>query len=541
MDDNTAFLSATKLAALIQAGSITSLQLTNHFIERIQRLDLPTTTNAVIIRTFESARKRAKECDEFLANGIILGPLHGVPITVKENNDVEGLPSTLGNPARANHIASNNSPPIQRMLDAGAVLLGKTNCPLDLNDVQTYNVIYGSTSNPHDLRRTPGGSSGGSAAALAAGLTSLEFGGDIGGSIRTPAHCCGIFGHKATLGAIPLGYGPRRRADIVVKGPMARTAEDLDLVMRLVTQVEGPAKRALTINLPECEKKCLSEFRVCVWGDDACCPVDADVRRAVERVVSELRRAGCAVVDLEARPNLPGGASGAFEIYKRLLASEENQGIMSIEEKEKMWKEYQDRSLGKPSSSMKGEMMQRGGESRKALQKQYKWITQSHQEWHEADRIRQAMRVEWEKFFKSFDVLLLPICSSVAWPHDQDSITDQPFWKIGRRVIPGADGHQTLYHQQVFWSGLTNVCGNPSTVFPAGRAESMEGRAGESSNSSSSSSSSSSSIGMPVGLQVMAAEWNDLTCIRFVRALEEEAGFGFLRPHDGLSSSSSSL
>lgn len=269
-----AYRTASELATLIRTGSTTSTLLTELYISRIETWDA--SINSVVVRTFTEARARAKALDASFQNGIIVGPLHGVPITVKENNDVQGLPSTLGNPTRLNHIASRTSPPVQKLLDAGAVLLGKTNCPLDLNDVQTYNTIYGRTSNPHDLTRTPGGSSGGSAAALAAGFSALEFGGDIGGSIRTPAHCCGVFGHKATLGgipAIPLGYGPIRRADIVVKGPLARCAQDLELAMRLVCHVAGPEKRALTMQLPECPYTKLSEFKVAVWGDDVCCPV----------------------------------------------------------------------------------------------------------------------------------------------------------------------------------------------------------------------------------------------------------------------------
>jgi amidase len=206
-----------------------------------------------------------------------------------------------------------NSPAVQALLDAGAVLLGKTNLPLDLNDVQTFNAIYGSTKNPHNPSRTPGGSSGGSAAALAAGFSALELGGDIGGSIRTPAHCCGIFGHKSTLGVIPFAYGPSRSPDIVVKGPLARSADDLALAMRLLAFSTGPESRAFTIKLPECTKRRLSEFRVCIWADDLVCPVDKDVRAAVSHVVSSLKVAGCEPNET-VRPALEGGSEGAFEV-----------------------------------------------------------------------------------------------------------------------------------------------------------------------------------------------------------------------------------
>lgn len=510
--DDLAYLPANKLANLLLNGTTTSVELVELFISRILKYD--TQINSVIIKTFDSARKQAAERDHQISKGIILGPLHGVPITVKENNDVEGLPSTLGNPQRAEHIATKTSPPVQKLLDAGAILLGKTNCPLDLNDVQTYNEIYGRTSNPYDLCRTPGGSSGGSAAALAAGFTSLEFGGDIGGSIRTPAHCCGVFGHKATLGAvpaIPLDYGPIRSADIVVKGPMARSAQDLDLAMRLVSHLAGPERRALTMSLPECPYTKLKDFRVAVWGDDECCPVDSDVQNTIQHVIDVLRKSGCTVVDVNARPKLVGGSKNAFNIYKKLLAAEENQQLMSNKEKERMFKEYESRWKSENDLSASVSLQEK-------LEKQYEWITQSKQSWQETDKMRQQMRIAWEDFFSEFDVLICPICASVAWSHDEETVTDQPFWKVGNRIIRGANGHSTLYHDQVFWSGLTNVCGNPSTVFPAGHAISTEGL------------SSSSGMGMPIGLQIMGKEWSDLTTIGFAKALEIEGGFCFQRP-----------
>tara|TARA_B110000090_G_scaffold194236_1_gene229175 strand:+ start:33 stop:1598 length:1566 start_codon:yes stop_codon:yes gene_type:complete len=507
-----AYLSASTLAKWIRTGKTTSAILVELYITRIETLD--PRINSVVVRTFDAARSQAKQADLALAQGILLGPLHGVPITVKENNLVVGTPSTLGNPSNADHVATVTSPPVQKLLDAGAILLGKTNCPLDLNDVQTYNVIYGRTNNPYDVNRTPGGSSGGSAAALAAGFTALEFGGDIGGSIRTPAHCCGVFGHKATLGAvpaIPLGHGPVRSADIVVKGPLARSAVDLELAMKIVSHLAGPEARALSLSLPECPHTKLREFRVAVWGDDVCCPVDADIQNAIQNVIAVLKNAGCNPVDVNARPPFDSvfGSDDskhvsrhAFDVYKQLLAAEENQATMSTETKEKMLQDYALRwnSTG-ASPTLQQDLLQ-----------QYKWITQSKQEWQDCDKKRQQMRVAWEDFFQHFDVLICPICASVAWPHDEETETDQPFWKIGTRVIPGANAHRTPYHDQVFWSGLTNVCGNPSTVFPAGRAISLEGK------------------GLPVGLQIVGSEWSDLTTIGFAKALEMEGGFSFQRP-----------
>jgi len=615
------FQSATMLAAKIRRREVTSLQVTELYIQRIQELDhlakinADATTkapiNAVVVRCFEPARVRAKQMDyqlqiaydsfelaraananaqdeeDIIDNNTILldaeihiRPLHGVPITVKENNDVLGLRTTIGNPNNKNNeVATETTPAVQRLLDAGAIILGKTNVPIGCNDVQTYNAIWGTTSNPYDLSRTPGGSSGGSAAAICAGFSALEVGGDIGGSIRLPAALCGIFGHKTTLGAIPMAYGPARTPDIVVKGPMARTAADLDLAVQLMVHCEGPVhlKRAwgtaggLTLPPPVDQKEKLSDFRVAIWEDDTCCPVDTDVKTIIKQLGDKLRTAGCHPTydrPLQEKYGWDGGSARAFDVYKCLLASEENLGLHSDEvetvrkivmgRKQKQ-KNDNNKKNAAPSASMtvaeeklltqwekmKNEENDDNNKDDELLYQQADWITQSTQSWHQANMARQQMRVTYETFFESYDVVICPITTSVAWPKDEsgagchewehsgqrvraepvrtpheegeDSTQNQnhivqPFWQIGKRLIPGANGHETIYHDQVFWSGVTNICGNPSTVFPAGRATSKEGN------------------NLPVGLQIVGAEWNDRTTIAFAKALEQEVGCVFVPP-----------
>ena len=229
MDDYTvAFKTGTELAAMVRNGEISAAELLEVFLRRTAALNEH--VNAIVVHDHDRARARAKEADAALARGEIWGPLHGVPLTVKENNDVAGLPTTKGDPARAESsepasvtggcIAAESEVMIQRLLAAGAIIFGKTNLPLNAMDLQSYNEVYGSTSNPWDLSRTPGGSSGGGAAAVALGLTPLELGGDIGGSIRIPAAFCGIYGHKPTFGIIPK-RGPTSTGvptDISVRG-----------------------------------------------------------------------------------------------------------------------------------------------------------------------------------------------------------------------------------------------------------------------------------------------------------------------------------
>ncbi|MEJ2448714.1 MAG: amidase family protein, partial [Anaerolineales bacterium] len=193
--------SATELASEIRSGEITSLDLLNLYLNRIERYN--NEINAVVALDIAAARARAAEADKALAQGKIWGPLHGLPMTVKDVFEVVGMPATSGDPTLKDYIPTRNAIAVQRLIDAGAIIFGKTNVPFHALDIQTYNEIYGTTNNPWDLSRTPGGSSGGSAAALAAGFTSLELGSDIGGSLRNPAHYTGVFGHKPTFGVVP--------------------------------------------------------------------------------------------------------------------------------------------------------------------------------------------------------------------------------------------------------------------------------------------------------------------------------------------------
>src|SRR5256712_1374418 len=228
------FRSARQLAADIKKKKIGCLELLDLYLARVEKYD--GALNAVVVRDFERARARARAADRALAKRQVWGPLHGVPMTIKESYDVAGLPTTWGVPAYKGHLATTNAVAVDRLLGAGVVLFGKTNVPLYLADWQSYNAIYGTTNNPWDVSRAPGGSSGGSATALAAGLTALEAGSDIGSSIRNPAHFCGVYGHKPTWGIVPrtgqaLPWQKAAPVDIDVVGPLARSADDLAIAL----------------------------------------------------------------------------------------------------------------------------------------------------------------------------------------------------------------------------------------------------------------------------------------------------------------------
>jgi amidase len=246
--DALAYQSATQLADALRARRLSSLELTDWLIARIERLD--TRLNAVIARDFDRARDAAKAADAGLARGDT-GPLLGVPMTVKESFNVAGLPTTWGIPEAKAFSARDDALVVSRVRAAGAVILGKTNVPLVLGDWQSYNAIHGVTRNPWDLERTPGGSSGGSSAALAAGFGPLSLGSDLGGSLRVPAHFCGIAALKPTHGLVPSrGQVPPgapalpREPDLAVVGPMARTVDDL---VRLFDVIAGPDEQGLGV------------------------------------------------------------------------------------------------------------------------------------------------------------------------------------------------------------------------------------------------------------------------------------------------------
>ncbi len=243
-----AFWSAKRLAGHLRRRKIGCLELLDHYLARVERHN--PALNAIIATDIPAARKRAKAADRALAKGESWGPLHGVPMTIKESYDVAGMPTTWGIPELKSNTPKQNALAVNRLLEAGVVLFGKTNVPLMLADWQSYNAVYGTTNNPWDLARSPGGSSGGSAAALAAGLTGIEAGSDIGASIRNPAHYCGVFGHKPTYGICP----PRGQAlpgrvaagDISVIGPLARSADDLAIALAAMAGPDADRRRRLS-------------------------------------------------------------------------------------------------------------------------------------------------------------------------------------------------------------------------------------------------------------------------------------------------------
>ena len=280
MSDVVHWQTAGELASGIRTGHLSSREVLDHLVARIGRLDGP--VNSVVHWDLDRAQVAADEADCAVERGDRLGPLHGVPMTIKDSFQTEGCTTTSGSPDLADSVPTEDAWPVARLREAGAIPFAKTNLPIFAGDIQTYNEVYGTTNNPHNIEHTPGGSSGGSAAALAMGFTPIELGSDIGGSIRVPAHYSGVVGHKPSFGIVP-GHGQIpgppgtfSQADLAVSGPMARSASDLDLMLDVLAGPDRWSTPAWQLNLPSSSVKDLRGVRIAAWIDDPFCPVDGD-------------------------------------------------------------------------------------------------------------------------------------------------------------------------------------------------------------------------------------------------------------------------
>ena len=471
-----AFASATELARRIKAREVGCVELLGMYLDRVDAFNAD--INAVVVDIRDEARARAEEADRALARGEDWGPLHGVPMTTKESYDIAGTPTTWGVPEQKDNVAAKDSLAVSRLKGAGAVIFGKTNVPLMLSDFQSYNDIYGTTNNPWDLGTTPGGSSGGSAAALAAGLTGLETGSDIGGSIRNPAHFCGVFGHKPTWSLLP----PRGHAmpgilspsDISVIGPLGRSAQDVETATRIMAGPNEIESRGLRLDLKPLAKP-ISELRVAVWRDDDLATVDASVAARVDAVAQALADAGAAV-DFDARPV---ESRHTHTVYQCLL-----QATMSARLPEERFREVERRVADlDPADESIDAAIQRSQVAR-------------FKDWTANNEKRTHMRWQWHEFFSErFDVVIAPIMATSAFPHDH-----RPFGE--RRVT--INGAPAPYFDQVFWAGLASVAYLPATVIPTGPDDQ----------------------GLPIGVQIIGPEYGDLVTMGVAKFLEH-AGFRF--------------
>jgi amidase len=468
------FKSALEQGRMLRAHKISSRELLAECLSQYARHN--DAINAVIFTDFERAQKAAAAADRRLKKGAALSPFDGVPMTIKESFDWVGTPSTWGDPALKDNIPVKNAVALTRMTDAGAVLYGKTNVPLALSDWQSFNATYGTTNNPWDVTRTPGGSSGGAAAALSTGMSALEVGSDIGASIRNPAHYCGVFGHKPSYGVVPyrghLMPGSVSISDITVAGPLARSAKDLTAMMQVLVGSEGIEQRGVTFNLPKAPQKSFKDFRVAIKLSSPVSEVDLSYQDLLVSLGQFLKKK-TRKLSWDAAPDFDDAE--AYENYITLLRSTatKRMGDAEIE-----------------AAAVKAKSFDVDDKSYVAMMARAFGL--SHGGWLRANERRHQMRYLWDAFFDEWDVLLCPCAASAAWPHDQVGERHERFITVNGKQVSTID--------QRFWAGYSCNFFLPSTVAPVGLTPE----------------------GLPCGVQIITREYGDHTSLRFAELLERE-------------------
>jgi len=484
---SVSFPSTTALVEDLRSRRISALEALEQAIARIEARD--SAVNAVVVRDFDRARAAAAAADAALARGD-RRPLLGVPMTVKESFNVAGLPTTWGVAGVNATLPRHDAVAVARLEASGAVILGKTNLSTHLADWQSVNAVYGRTCNPWDLGRTPGGSSGGAAAALAAGFVSLELGSDLFGSLRVPAHCCGVFTHKPTYGLIPpRGHAPPGTpelsvgvdADLTVVGPFARCAGDLALAVDVLAGPDEAQAAGYRLELPPARHDRLQDFKVLVLEKHPLLPISGEVSTAIQRFAANLRRAGATVAD--SSPLLPDLTQIA-EVFDWLL--------MAL-----LGANFPD--LAYTSRSDKAARLPAEDKSREAMRQRA--LVSSHRDWIRVHRTRVAISHQWRQLFREWDLVLCPVLPTTAFPHDDT--------EIDRRTID-VDGQKIPYGLQAIWSGPASLSGLPATVMPIGPGNS----------------------GLPVGVQIIGPYLEDRTTLAFAQ-LAEQREFGGFRPPPG--------
>ncbi|PCJ58889.1 MAG: amidase [Candidatus Hydrogenedentota bacterium] len=473
------YKSAIQLAAMIQSGEITSEECVIAHYERIAEYN--DDLNAIITWNDKAALERAKEADDAKARGVWWGHLHGVPITIKDSLETEGLRTTSSFPPLANHIPKQNATVVQRLLDAGAIILGKTNLPELAMDLQTNSPMNGTANNPWNLAHTPGGSTGGGAAALAAGFTPLELGSDLAGSIRTPSHFCGIVGHKPTEKLVPLSGHipdvpglPRGLRRIAVVGPLARSVGDLKLAMRLIAGPDDRDWEVAPITLKDRPVKPLSELKL-AWWDDFGPKVTDDTRNALINLAKTLSDNGATVKQTE-----PDALSyeEAWMAYGRIVGSEIGSTMPNSERRMGYWV---GRHIYK-AEPMFGAFMQGFGLDMRA--------------YAEALTVRDRLIAVMEDFLGTWDAWLCPVTCGPAFRH-QANPGKKPYQPID------IDGTSVPYWEaNASYTSIFSLTGHPVTVIPIGQSKD----------------------GLPIGIQIVGKRYGDMDVLNIAESIMEILG-----------------
>jgi amidase len=473
------------MLAALRARQVSAVELLEVHERRYARHNAE--LNAIVEPAFEAAREAAEAADARRARGED-APLLGLPLTLKESINVRGLRTTVGMPAWKEFRSEHDAPVTARVKAAGAVVMGKTNVPSMLADWQSNNPVYGRTRNPWDHARTPGGSSGGSAAALAAGLTPLEFGSDIGGSIRVPAAFCGVYGHRpsetamARSGQFPFPPLPNPAVFMGVQGPMARSAEDLALALDVAAGAETGEDVGWRLTLPPARHRRLADFRVAVLPSIAWVPLEAEIATAIDSLAARLGSVGCQVKSVQ--PPELGDFREHYALYLSLLTAVQLARV-PVEQRRRRLEVLRSRDDEWSRAS------QRGAEG--AAPDYIGWIGR-----------REHIRAAWRAFFTQWDVLIAPAFMTPAYPH-----WDKPWPDTEESIRRTLDvnGSPVLEELGLFYPSVATVAGQPATALPLGLSRG----------------------GLPIGVQAIGPYLEDRTPLAFGELLAQELG-GFQPP-----------
>jgi amidase len=468
---------ATEQLAALNARRVSAVELLQGALARHEATH--GAINAVVAKDIDKAMAQAGAVDDLRTRGEPVGLLAGLPMTVKDTLDVAGLPASSGLPHLRTRMAQDAAA-VRHARAAGAIIWGKTNTPVMAGDWQTFNALYGTTNNPWDPTRTTGGSSGGAAAALAAGVTALEIGSDIGGSLRVPASLCGVYSHKPTWGLVdqhghvPPQPGSWSERDLNVVGPMARSARDLRLLLSVLEA------GALAAKVPPSD---LKEAKIALWLDEPSFPLDPEVRTVIESFAAELAAAGAQVTTIASPIHAPTLMAAYQTLLGAVLGEDMAPGTIRGMERLRGWAKWQMSRGAAPTSTA-------------AMTLAY---TATHREWLAADAVRNRLRRDIAPTFDQFDVILAPITAVCAFPHDHRPFT--------RRRLRMSNGQVIPYPSMLNWIGLATALRLPATAIPAGPAAS----------------------GLPVGVQLIGPLNGDGKTLALAQAIEENVR-GFTAP-----------
>jgi Asp-tRNA(Asn)/Glu-tRNA(Gln) amidotransferase A subunit family amidase len=458
------FLSAATMAEQIRKKKISPIELVNAHLAQIERLN--PALNAFVQVDAERARQAARRAESAVMSEAVLGPLHGVPISIKSSFNVEGLRCEAGTRLRAGFVSREDAPLVTRLKNAGAIILGTTNTPELLMAWETDNLLHGRTNNPWDLDRTSGGSSGGEAAAIAAGMSAGGVGSDGGGSIRVPAHFSGICGLKPTPGRIPsTGHFPVSAgpfASIGVVGPMARNVEDLKILFAAMQGPDVGDTNSAPVPLHWPNEPEIKKLRVGYFEGDGRTPVTAETRIAIRKAAEALRSTGFQVEYFR-----PEGLEEARQLWWKYFVVAGGMLLQPMfkgreSDLSPILKQFLDHAAALPAHT-----------GRTLLDA---WIR------------RDAVRAKFFEQMEQYSILLCPAAAIPAFRHGERS------WQLEGKTVEYLDAWS--------YTEFFNLLGNPAAVVPIAH----------------------SSEGLPIGVQIVGRPWQEEQVLAVAGALEKECG-----------------